>query len=328
MALSISLPDDTAMIQRIINRCAPGGGVTLPAGTHSVSTLQLKANCSYTGAEGGTTLSLRTKNGFLVDISERANIGISNITFDANGLGGAILAQGYGPVRKIIVQGCRFRNVVSASVYPANLTIFSSWGIIDSSFTGNVFANVSGGISLTTVQNVTIADNSFTDVTQSDAVFIAPNPVNFPSGDGLRITNNTGKGLAKMGIEIFRPDPPNGSRLVEPLIANNRFSRFVAGNGEGMGLSITHGENATVRDNVIDNTDGVYQENGIGIEIIVRGAHVESNTVTNGFGYGIAVQGTREAVIASNRLSGIRKDGILFACDKQRNRCDSSDPGS
>ncbi|HXJ42839.1 MAG TPA: right-handed parallel beta-helix repeat-containing protein, partial [Bryobacteraceae bacterium] len=152
----------------------------------------------------------------------------------------------------------------------------------------------------------------------------APNPVTFPSGDRLRIVNNTGQGMAKMGIEIFRPDPPNGSRLVAPVIENNHFSRFVASNGEGMGLSVTHGDNATVRGNVIDNTDGIHQENGIGIEIIVRGAQVDNNTVTNGFGYGIAVQGTREALITRNRIAGVRKDGILFACDSQRNRCDSS----
>ncbi|MDP9171450.1 MAG: right-handed parallel beta-helix repeat-containing protein [Acidobacteriota bacterium] len=324
MLLAIGAPDETAVIQRMINRCATGGVVMLPAGTHAVSTLQLKPHCAYLGATTGTTLVLRGKNSFLMDLSERSDIRISGITFDADGQGGALLAQGFAPVRAIHIENCHFENVVSAAAYPANLTIFSSWGIIDSSFTGNRFTNVSGGIALTTVQNVTIEGNSFTDVTQSDAIFIAPNPVSFPSGEGLRIASNTGTGLAKMGVEIFRPDPPNGSRLTAPVIENNHFSRFVASNGEGMGLSITHGENAIVRGNVIDNSGGVHQENGIGIEIIVQGAQVIHNSVIGGFGYGIAVQGTRGALIASNHIDGVRKEGILFACDNQRNRCDSS----
>ena len=322
--LGFATTNETVRIQQLIERCSAGGTVKLPAGTFSVSTLQLKSRCSYLGAEAGTTLVLRDKNRFLMDLSEKSDIRISGITFDGNGMGGALLMQGTAPVRGIRVDRCRFRNVVSAAIYPANLTIYSSWGIIDSGFTNNQFSNVAGGIFLTTVQNVTIADNSFTDVTQSDAVFIAPNPVSFPSGDNLRVANNTGEGLAKMGIEIFRPDPPNGSRLESPIIENNHFSRFTAGDGEGMGLSITHGENAIVRGNVVDNTTGRHQENGIGIEIIVRGARVSNNSVTGGFGYGIAVQGTPEAQIETNTITNVHKVGILFACDGGRNRCDSS----
>ncbi len=324
MFLSFATPNDTTRIQRLIDRCSAGGTVKLPAGTIHVSTLQLKSDCSYMGADAGTTLVLLDKNRFVMDLSERSNIRISGITFDGNGRGGALLMQNNAPVRGIRIDHCRFTNVVSAATYPANLTIYSSWGIIDSSITNNQFSNVSGGIFLTTVQNVTISDNTFKDVTQSDAVFIAPNPVSFPSGDNLRITNNTGDGLAKMGIEIFRPDPPNGSHLESPVIEDNHFSRFTATDGEGMGLSITHGENAIVRGNVIDNTMGRHQENGIGIEIIVRGARVSNNSVTGGFGYGIAVQGTPEAQIDNNTISNVRKVGILFACDGGRNRCDSS----
>lgn len=324
LLLSFAAPNDTIKIQRLIDRCSAGGTVKLPAGTFSVSTLRVKPNCSYAGADAGTTLVLLDKDKFVIDLSERSDIRLSGITFDGNGMGGALLMQGNAPVRSIRVDGCRFRNVVSAAHYPANLTIYSSWGIIDSSFTNNQFSNVSGGIFLTTVQNVTISDNTFSDVTQSDAIFIAPNPVSFPAGDNLRIANNTGAGLAKMGVEIFRPDPTNGSRLESPVIENNRFSRFTAGDGEGMGLSITHGENAIVRGNVIDNTTGKHQENGIGIEIIVRGARVSSNSVSGGFGYGIAVQGTPEAQIEGNKINGVRKVGILFACDNGRNRCNAS----
>lgn len=324
LAAAVGTVDAAPVMQRLIDRCPNGGTVTFPRGVFSVSTLQMKPHCSYRGAAEGTTFVLRTRNGFLADLSERVDIRLSGIAFDGNHLGGALLMQGYAPVRGIRVENCSFRNVTAASTYPANITIFSSWGIIDSSLIGNTFTNVSGGIAITTVQNVEISNNTFTNVTQSDAIFVAPNPVSFPSGDNLRIVNNTGSGLAKMGIEIFRPDPPNGSRLLAPLVESNRFSRFTARDGEGMGLSITHGENAIVRNNVIDNSGGVHQENGIGIEIIVRGAQVTGNTVTRGFGYGIVVQGTRETHIVANKITGVGKDGILFACDSGRNRCDST----
>lgn len=316
--------DRTLEIQRAINQCRMGGEVIFAAGTYAVSTLQLKPACTYRGEPGKSVLKLLTKNKFIFDLSERSNIRIEGLAFDGNSLGGALLAERYAPVRNIHVENCAFRNVVSASVYPANVAIFSSWGLIDSEFLHNSFLNIASGLLLTTVQRVTISGNTFQDVTQGDAIFIAPNPVSFPSGDRLIIADNSGSGLAKMGIEIFRPDPPNGSRLVEPLIENNSFSRFTATNNEGMGLSVTHGDGATIRNNTIDNTEGKLQQNGIGIEVIVRNGRITNNTITHGMGFGIAVQGTPGSVITSNQITGMWQDGILFACDNSRHRCDSS----
>ncbi len=319
-----AVPDRTAAIQRAIESCRKSGEVVFDPGTYSVSTLQLKPDCTYKGTPGKTILQLNAKNRFLFDLSERSNIRIKDLIFDANYLGGVILAERNAPVRNIYIENCTFRNVVSASVYPANLAIFSSWGIIDSVITNNHFENVAGGMSISTVQNLTISGNVFKEVTQGDAIFIAPNPVSFPSGDHLIVSNNTGTGLAKMGIEIFRPDPPNGSRLVEPRIENNNFSRFTATNDEGMGLSITHGDGAVIRNNTIDNSEGTLQRNGIGIEVIVSNGWIDGNTINYGFGFGIAVQGKPGSLITANRIFGMWKDGILFACDNGRNRCDSS----
>jgi hypothetical protein len=316
--------DRTREVQHAIDQCPRNGSVVFAPGIYSVSTLQLKPGCTYRGEPGKSILRLTAKNRFVFDLSERSDIRIEGLVFDANRLGGALLAERNAPVRNIHVENCAFRNVVSASVYPANLTVFSSWAIIDSAFLNNSFTNVSGGIAVTTVQNMTISGNTFADVTQSDAIFVAPNAVPFRSGEHVVISNNSGTGLAKMGIEIFRPDPPNGSQMIAPVIENNTFSRFTATNNEGMGLSITHGDGAIIRNNRIDNTDGTRQENGIGIEVIVRNAQVTRNTIRNGLGFGIAVQGTPGSIITSNNISGTWKDGILFACDNGRNRCDGS----
>jgi hypothetical protein len=316
--------DRTRDVQRAIDQCPRNGSVEFAPGTYPVSTLQLKPGCTYRGQSGQSILRLMAKNRFIFDLSERSDIRIEGLVFDANQLGGALLAARNAPVRHIHVENCTFRNVVSASAYPANVTIFSSWALLDSEFLNNSFVNVSGGIAVSTVQNVTISGNTFTDVTQSDAIFIAPNAVPFPSGEHIVLSNNSGTGLAKMGIEIFRPDPHNGSQMIAPVIENNTFSKFTATNNEGMGLSITHGDGAMVRNNRIDNTDGTRQENGIGIEVIVRNAQITRNTITKGLGFGIAVQGTPGSSITSNNITGMWKDGILFACDNGRNRCDSS----
>ncbi|MDQ1470413.1 MAG: hypothetical protein QOJ99_1893 [Bryobacterales bacterium] len=316
--------DRTRDLQHAIDQCPRNGSVVFAPGTYQVSTLQLKPGCTYRGESGKSILRLTAKNRFIFDLSERSDIRIEGLVFDANRLGGALLAALNAPVRNIHVENCTFRNVVSASVYPANIAVFSSWAIIDSAFLNNSFVNVAGGITVSTVQNLTISGNTFTDVTQSDAIFIAPNAVPFRSGEHIIISNNSGTGLAKMGIEIFLPHPPNGSQMIAPVVENNTFSTFTATNNEGMGLSITHGDGALVRNNKIDNTNGTRQENGIGIEVIVRNAQVTKNTITKGFGFGMALQGTSGNTLSFNNITGMWKDGIVFSCDNGRNRCDSS----
>jgi parallel beta-helix repeat protein len=316
--------DGTREAQSAVDRCPSGGSVIFAPGTYAVSGLHLKGGCTYRGEKGKSILKLTAKDRFIFDFSERSDIRIEGLVFDGNGLGGGLQARLNGPVRNIHVVDCAFRNVSNKATYPANLAIYSSWAFLDSEIANNTFENIAGGIMLTTVQHVNISGNTFRDVTLSDAIFIAPNPVPFPSGERIVIANNTGSGIAKMGLEIFRPDPPNGSNMTEPLIENNSFSRFTAANHEAMGLSITHGDGAVVRDNRIDNTGGVRQDNGIGIEVIVRNARVTGNSIANGMGFGIVVQGTPGATLSSNHISGMWKDGILFACDNGRNRCDSS----
>ncbi len=310
--------DDTQAIQQAIDACVPGDTVQFQPGTYLVRELTLRSNCSYEGMPG-TTLVLATPNRFIFNISERSDIRIAGLTFDGNGIGGAIVAENYGPSARILIENCNFRNISAAAAYPANLTIVSTWGLIDSTIQNNHFENVSGGISLTTVQNVNLLSNSFVRVTQSDAIFVAPNPVSFPSGDNLRIVGNTGSRIQNIAIEIFQPSPPNGSSLNAPLIENNSFSEFTGTNG--MGLSITHGNGAVIRGNRIDNLNGAMQ--AIGIEVIVDGAQVQNNVVSGAFAYGIAVQGTSNPTLIGNTVIGSGDTGIGLTCSNQYGRCAS-----
>src|SRR5262249_14622221 len=154
-------------------------------------------------------------------------------------IGGAIVARENGPAFGIRIEKCGFTGVSSAAIFPANISIFSSWALIDSTIRDNAFEDVAAGMWMTTLHNVTIENNSFHRITQGNAIYIAPNPVPFPSGQNLRIAGNHGSEFARMAVEIFRPDPSNGSTLEAPVIENNEFSDWTSAK-DGFGISVTH----------------------------------------------------------------------------------------
>ena len=313
------IADDTAALQNAINACSAGGTVSLPAGTYLVSGLSVKSNCTLSGAASGTALKLSAANRFILDISQQSNVHITGLTLNSNGIGGGIIAQGYAPAQNIQIDNCLFQNVLATAIFPANLALVSTWGFVNSTIQNNAFANVAGGIWLTTVQNVSILNNSFQNVTQGDAIYIAPNPAGFPSGDNLHIAGNNGSNMARIAIEIFRPDPSNGSILTAPIIENNSFSNWTGQNA--MGLSITHGDGAIVRGNRISNPLGTYQNTGI--EIIVSNAQVTGNVITGNFADGISIVGTSGDTVTGNTVHSVTNNGIILACDLSRNRCTS-----
>jgi parallel beta-helix repeat protein len=281
--------------------------------------LAAKADCTYAGVSH-SSITLSGQNQFIFEISERSNIHITGLVLDANGRGGAVIAQGFAPVRNIQIDDCDFRNVSASAIFPANLAVVSTWGIVNANIQNNRFSGVSGGIWFTTVGDLTIVNNSFVNVTQGDAIYIAPNPAGFPNGDNVRIAGNTGSNMARIAIELFRPDPTNGSVLNAPVIENNSFSNWT-GVG-GMGLSITHGDGAIIRGNRISNVTGRVQDTGI--EVIVAHAQVSDNNISGGFAEGISVVGTAAPSILNNRISNVADNGIVLACDAPRGRCAST----
>jgi hypothetical protein len=310
--------DDTAAIQNAINSCSSNDTITFSPGNYLVRTLYLKGQCSYSGF-AGSTLTLAAPNQFIFDISQQNGIHISGLTFNGSNIGGAIIAQGFAPAQNVEIDHNDFRNVSSRAWFPSNITVVSTWGFVNSSIHENHFTNIAAGIWLTTIENVSIAANSFVDVTQGDAIYVAPNPVSFPSGDNLLISGNSGSHIANIAIEIFRPDPGNGSILTKPVIENNVFSEWTG--PSAFGLSITHGDGAIIRNNRISNVSGPMQT--AGIEVIVANAMIYSNDVSGSFEYGIAVQGTAAPVIAQNTVTGVSDTGVILACDQARNRCSS-----
>jgi len=310
--------DDTQAIQNAINACPAMGTLTFSPGNYSVRGLALKSQCTYAGSSQ-STLTLSIPNGFIFDVSQRSDIHITSLVLDSHALGGGIIAQGYAPVQNLQIDNCDFRNVPAGATFPANKSIVSTWGIVNSIIQNNRFSQIAGGIWFTSIENLSLLSNSFVDVTQYDAIYIAPNPVSFPSGDNLRIAGNTGSNMARIAIELFRPDPPNGSLLTAPVIENNSFSNWTG--SDGSGLSITHGDGAIIRGNRLNNTVGPTQNTGI--EVIVANALVQDNDISGGFSQGITVVGTAAPAILGNRITNVTDTGIMLACDSGFGRCAS-----
>jgi parallel beta-helix repeat protein len=259
-------------------------------------------------------VTLSAPNRFIFEISEQSNIHITGLVLDSNNVGGAVIAQGFAPAQNIQIDNTEFRDVSWVATFPSNIAVVSTWGIINSTIQNNRFVNVAAGIWFTTVGNLNILNNSFTDVTQGDAIYIAPNPAGFPNGNNLKIIGNSGTNMARIAIELFRPDPSNGSVLIAPVIQNNSFSNWT-GSG-GMGLSITHGDGALISGNRISNVAGLYQTTAI--EVIVSGAQITDNNLTGGFAEGIAIIGQTNSLIANNRISNMSDNGIILARDPGR----------
>lgn len=317
-AVGNGVADDTAAVQNAVNSCSSAGTITFSPGNYLVRGIVLQPNCTYSGI-GNSTVTLATPNGFIFDMSQQSNIHVTGLVLDGNNVGGAIIAQGSAPVSGIQIDNCQFRNVSPAATFPANLALVSTWGIVNSTIQNNTFNNVAGGIWFTTVGNLGILNNSFVNVTEGDAIYIAPNPAGFPNGQNVSITGNTGSNLARIGIELFQPSPPVGAVLTAPVIQNNTFSNWTGAGG--MGLSITLGDGAIIAGNNIGNPTGPVQQNGI--EVIVANAQVIGNSIAGGFAEGIAVQGTSGSVIANNAISNVSDNGIILACDNANNRCAS-----
>jgi parallel beta-helix repeat protein len=318
-AVGDGVTDDTVSVQNAVNSCAQNGTVTFSPGNYLVRGISLRSQCTYSGV-GGSVMTLSAPNQFIFDVSQQSNIRITGLVLDGNNRGGGVIAKLYGPAQNIQIDHNDFRNVSASAAFPANLAVVSTWGFINSSIQNNGFVNVSGGIWLTTVENVNVLNNSFTNVTQGDAIFVAPNAVSFQSGDNLVISGNTGTNLARMGIEIFKPNQGNGSVLTAPVISNNTFSNWTQPNA--FALSITHGDGAIISGNHLINSNG--QPQYAGIEIIIANAQVTSNVISGNFAYGVAVQGTAAPTITGNVITGMSNAGIILACDNADGRCASN----
>jgi uncharacterized membrane protein YgcG len=292
--------DDTFQIQEAINSSKSGDTIFFPAGNYNINGQldKLPGNRTFT-SNGDATLSGRTATGELLHINSD-NDTITNLTFNG---GGIFIDKTGGFNQGIIINNDVFDLNTSG---PNNNAITFTVGLANSQISNNLFTGYTGGFGIYgyNYQGLTIANNEFVNV-GAGAHIDAQN-----SSDGnLIVEQNYLTGIKGMGLEFqgsatnltFQDnwyENPNLSStasqnlnafaysLILDKSSNILIQRNVAiattkpdGIGARVGFEVG-GDNAMVRDNYVDGTQNVVEDND--------GSGSSSVTVENNLFFGYA----------------------------------------
>jgi hypothetical protein len=345
------IADDTAAIQAAINAAKPGETIYFPAGIYAVANFVVKnrSGLSFAGEGQKSTIKQKTGAARIATIEASRDIGISNLTFDANGI------VSYGGVVFYAMKGVRIENntFFDSAAKPIGNTDRYSF----------VFARGSAPS-----QDIRIVNNVIDDlqleVNHSQRVLIDRNTVRraiatagigiFTVGDNAiaedyQITNNTVLDPPGAGFSVGI-DPPTDNQCIFRRITiagNNVIRSKTAGYAIRIGTpdssKKTAGnvfENIEIKNNririessapqqlqlIISNTSASA---GIGFDrLIVTGNTLESDGPKNR-GYAIDLRRIKNSIITDNSLrgvsNGISLGGDLLANEMRNNVVIASD---
>ncbi len=292
--------DDTAAINRAIQKSAPGDTIFFPAGVYRIAgpkAVALAADRTYRGDPTGESVLLGS-GGYALAAGPWDGafaITLERLVFDGGGLrfdGSSI------PARQISVTGCTFRNIVTGSEnWTTHMGIFLAYGAADSHFDHNTFRNIftGGKYGLEDADATGIFGYGLTRSTVADNTFDFLNE----------------------GVHIFFDHTDGADVRVE----RNRFTRV---HRITMEFQRDHTDGLVVRDNSVSNALNPYWLSyGMSVmsDTTGRALLVENNTVVantpldlsvnkqNYYPYGIEVGGTN-AIVAHNRVIGLWGTGI------------------
>jgi hypothetical protein len=324
--IAISVPADgvtdaTAALQAAINASIPGDTIAFGDATHvySVSnTIYFPGGRTYSGA-ATIKLSSPPSPGFpLIELplGNANNTTITGLTFNAGGFTAVMhiatasqpgVAGGANTAPSgISITGCKFNNATPGNNVGANVGagIYNTVGIVNSTFSGNLFSNVALGMSIVNPSSLTVTGNDFETITSGDAMYFQI----WQALSGLTITNNTGHNFYRMAVEIQEMQATNNGQPVtmdNVVIQGNDFENWVVGGAYGFGFSLvfTSPTSCNVSNNKLLNGLTAY-----GIEDGSPGCTVTSNTIS-GFNEGIAITAPND-IVTNNQLTGQLDSGI------------------
>ncbi len=277
--------DDSAAIQTAINNSATGS--TIDFGNVSYTylvghTIYLLSGRNYTGS-ATVRLSGRASGGspvFSLRDPYPNNVAITGLTLDGNNVGSAFWIDFASNTTALYASGILIQSIEAVNSV-GQAAIFSPGTLDQSTITGNMFSNCTGGIAVFSPDHLVISNNHFDHITADDAIMVTLNAVPFPFGHSLKISNNNGENLARMGIEVVGMGTSTPGAVV---VNQNVFTNWLpsAGN-QFFGISIFSGTMAQISGNVVEGPGGV------GIEVGSPGALVSDNLVTN-FALGATVE--------------------------------------
>jgi parallel beta-helix repeat protein len=296
--------DDTTAIQNAINAAPTGYTVDFGAASYTYltsKTIIIKSNRNYSGS-ATIRLSPQTSTGstiFSLRDTQPANVTISGLVLDGNSIGNAFILDFASNTTalfgsNIVVQNVSVMNTVG-------LDAFYSPGTLDqSTFSGNMFSNCSGGITLFSPDHMTISNNHFNGITVDNAITVVYNPVTVQYGQSLTISNNNGQNLGRMGVEVIGTGATKPGSIV---VNQNVFTSWLPSAGTSFfGISIFTGSGAQITSNVVEGTGE------IGIELGSPSSLVQNNLVTD-FTLGFSVEAAF-MTIQNNRLIHNAETGI------------------
>lgn len=310
--------DDTAALQQAINS-TPTGGTLIFGGPKNIylisSRLVFQPGRTYSGQGTIRMASSAPPHTAIAKLSYGAatQVTITGLTFDANGVGGALQLAVDGaaaiPASSIQINHVIFRNTTSAPAGSWDAAIYDPVGLTNSQINNNQMINCGMGMYLTDLNAVAITGNRFEGVDFGDAISVTFSAATFPYGQGIQISQNTGQHLGRMGVELW----PSGGNVAQTsavlgvTISGNTFSDWDAGFTTDMfGISVMAGSGNVIQNNKLSGPNGGY-----GIEIGAQQSLVTQNTV-QGFATGIALEDSSNSTITGNLLSLQLTDGIEF----------------
>lgn len=311
--------DDTAALQLAINSTPPGGSLTFGSAgnTYLISArLVFQPNRTYQGQSTILMSSSAPAHTAIAMLAYAAsnNVTFTGLTFDANGVGGAIQVAVNGgtgiAATNFSLQNTVIRNATASPAGPWDGALYTPVGLIHATISNNQITNCGYGFSLTDLGDTVISNNRFEAIGIGDAIQVVFSPAPFAYGTGIKITGNSGQHLGRMGVELW----PSGGNVAQTsqvsgaVITDNSFSEWnAASTADTFGISVMAGQSAVVRFNKI-----IGPSAGFGIELGAPNSTVSENTV-QGFTTGIVLHDTHGSSVNGNHLVSQLFDGIEFS---------------
>ncbi|MCU1335634.1 MAG: hypothetical protein JWO19_1215 [Bryobacterales bacterium] len=296
--------DDADAIQSAINAAPAGSTIDFggAAYTYSVSrTILLQSGRNYSGwakirlssraASGSPVLSLRDPY--------PSNVSLTGLTVDGNNVGNAFVVDFAENTSALIATNISIRNITAMNTV-GQYAIYSPGTLDQTTITGNLFFNCSGGISVFSPNHLAITSNHFDTITRDNAITVMYNPVPVEYGQSLTIANNDGTNLTRMGIEVIGEGQSRPGSIV---VSQNVFTGWHVPPGTSFfGISVFTGTGAQIVENVVEGAGE------IGIEVGSAGALVADNLVRD-FELGMTVEASN-LTIQNNHFLHNAKTGI------------------
>ena len=176
------------------------------------------------------------------------NVTFTGLTFDANGVGGAIQVAVNGgtgiAATNFSLQNTVIRNATASPAGPWDGALYTPVGLIHATSITIQITNCGYGFSLTDLGDTVISNNRFEAIGIGDAIQVVFSPAPFAYGTGIKITGNSGQHLKRMGVELW----PSGGNVAQTsqvsgaVITDNSFSEWnAASTADTFGISVMAG---------------------------------------------------------------------------------------